>query len=57
LTDQSLRQEMGAKGRVKALEYSWEHIAQNVLNYYVRVLSEPPWRKQFPEFEAMSISV
>ncbi len=57
LTDQSLRQEMGAKGRVKALEYSWEHIAQNVLNYYVRVLGEPPWRKQFPEFKAMSISV
>jgi len=57
LTDQSLRQEMGAKGRVKALEYSWEHVAQNVLNYYVRVLGEPPWKKQFPEFEAMSISV
>jgi len=57
LTDQSLRQEMGAKGRIKALEYSWEHIAQNVLNYYVRVLGEPPWKKQFPEFEAMSISV
>ncbi|GAH20076.1 unnamed protein product, partial [marine sediment metagenome] len=57
LTDQSLRQEMGAKGRVKALEYSWEHIAQNVLDYYVRVLSEPPWRKQFPEFKAMSISI
>jgi phosphatidylinositol alpha-mannosyltransferase len=57
LTDQSLRQEMGAKGRVKALEYSWEHIAQNVLNYYVRVLGEPPWKKQFPEFEAMPISV
>lgn len=57
LTDQSLRQEMGAKGRVKALEYSWEHIAQNVLDYYVRVLGEPPWGKQFPEFKAMSISV
>ncbi len=57
LTDQSLRQEMGAKGRVKALEYSWEHVAQNVFNYYVRVLGEPPWKKQFPEFEAMSISV
>ena len=57
LTDQSLRQEMGAKGRVKALEYSWEHIAQKVFNYYVRVLSEPPWSKRFTEFEAMSLSV
>jgi len=57
LTDQSLRQEMGAKGRAKALEHSWEQIAQKVLNYYVRVLSEPPWRKQFPEFKATTISV
>jgi phosphatidylinositol alpha-mannosyltransferase len=57
LTDESLRREMGAKGRVKALEYSWEHVAQSVLNYYIRVLSEPPWRKQFPEFKATSLSV
>jgi len=57
LSDQSLRQEMGAKGRAKALEHSWERIAQDVFNYYVRVLSEPPWRKQFPEFKATSISV
>jgi phosphatidylinositol alpha-mannosyltransferase len=57
LTDQSLRQEMGAKGRTKALEHSWEQIAQKVLNYYVRVLSEPPWNKKFPEFEATPISV
>ncbi len=57
LSDQSLRQEMGARGRAKALEYSWEQIAQKVLNYYVRVLSEPPWNKQFPEFKATTISV
>ncbi len=42
VTDESLRQQMGAKGRVKALDYSWEHIAQKVYNYYVRVLSESP---------------
>ncbi|MCK4368442.1 MAG: glycosyltransferase family 4 protein [Dehalococcoidales bacterium] len=57
LTDQSLCQEMGVKGRAKALEHSWEQIAQKVLNYYARVLSEPPWRKQFPEFKATAISV
>jgi glycosyltransferase involved in cell wall biosynthesis len=57
LTDQALRQEMGAKGRAKALEYSWEKVAQNVLNYYCRVLSEPPWNKRFPEIEATSLSV
>jgi phosphatidylinositol alpha-mannosyltransferase len=57
LTDESLRREMGARGRVKALEYSWERIAQNVLQYYIRVLSEPPWRKQFPELQATALSV
>ena len=55
MTDESLRQEMGARGRVKALGYSWEHISQRIYNYYVRVLSEPPWRKRFPTFEAMPV--
>ncbi len=57
MTDESLRQQMGARGRVKALEYSWENIAQKILNYYVRVLSEPPWQKRFPEFEARSVEL
>jgi phosphatidylinositol alpha-mannosyltransferase len=57
LTDESLRREMGARGRVKALEYSWERVAQNVLQYYIRVLSELPWRKQFPELQATALSV
>ena len=57
LADGSLRQKMGAKGRAKALEHSWEQIAKKVLNYYVRVLGEPPWRKQFPEFKTTAISV
>jgi len=57
LSDQSLRQQMGAKGRAKALEHNWEHIAQRVFSYYVRVLSEPPWNKKFPEFEATPVSV
>ncbi|MDH5696644.1 MAG: glycosyltransferase family 4 protein [Dehalococcoidia bacterium] len=52
LTDQALRQQMGARGKAKASEYSWEQIAQKVLNYYVRVLSEPPWKKRFLESEA-----
>ena len=57
LTDESLRQQMGARGRLKAEQYDWKLVAQRVMDYYVRVLSEPPWRKQFPELEAPSISV
>ncbi len=39
MSDEKLRQQMGAKGRVKAGKYSWEHIAQKVLDYYARVLN------------------
>ena len=42
---------------LKAREYSWENIARKVLIYYVRVLSEPPWRRQFPEVEDMLLAV
>jgi len=57
VTDESLRQQMGAKGRLKASEYGWEHIAQKILKYYIRVLSEPPWKERFSESEATSLSV
>jgi phosphatidylinositol alpha-mannosyltransferase len=40
MTDESLRQQMGARGRVKAKGYDWKYIAQKVLNYYITVLSE-----------------
>ena len=55
--DGALCQEMAANGRAKALEHSWEHIARRVLDYYQRVLSEPPWRKQFPRKKATPVPV
>ena len=55
LTDEPLRQQMGARARLKAMEYSWEHIAQRVLNYYTSLLSEPPWEKHLAEVEAVSV--
>jgi len=39
LTDDSLRQKMGAEGRAKVVDYGWERIAQRVLDYYASVLS------------------
>jgi len=39
LTDDSLRQKMGAEGRAKVVDYGWERIARRVLDYYARVLS------------------
>ncbi len=45
MSDETLRQQMGVKGRLKAREYSWEHVAQRVFDFYVRVLSEHPRKK------------
>jgi phosphatidylinositol alpha-mannosyltransferase len=55
LTNESLRQEMGARAKLKAKEYSWELVSQKVLNYYTRILSEPPWKEHFPEIKALSV--
>ncbi len=40
LSDEKLRQEMGARGKLKARDYRWELIVQRVLDYYNRVLNE-----------------
>jgi len=41
MTDESLRQQMGAKGRLKAVEYDWECVAQRVFDYYLECLVNP----------------
>ncbi len=41
LNNKSLRHQMGERGRLKAQDYGWEHIAQRVFSYYLKVLSEP----------------
>jgi len=46
IADESLRQQMGARGRLRAQDYSWERVAQRVLEYYSGVLSEFPGRKK-----------
>jgi hypothetical protein len=35
-----LRQEMGAKGRLKAEECSWPNVAKSVFEYYLRLLND-----------------
>jgi len=40
ISDGRTRQEMGDRGRAKASEYGWQHIAQRVVDYYIRVLNE-----------------
>ena len=57
MTNQSLRQQMGAGGRLKAQDYGWEQIAQRIVSYYIRVLSQPPWKERYPNFETSSTVV
>ena len=39
MSDPALGERMATKGRLKAKDYSWEHIAQRVLGYYDHVLN------------------
>ncbi len=56
ISDESLRQQMGARGRPKALEYDWACIAQRVLNYYQETLDKIAPPKAIPEAEAPPVS-
>jgi phosphatidylinositol alpha-mannosyltransferase len=55
MRDSSLRQEMGSKGRLKALEYDWERIAQRVMNYYLSVLNRPRGKEGAQRTEAILV--
>ena len=57
MSDETLRQQMGARGRLKAEEYSWEHIAQRVFDYYVRVLNESPRKNDSENLKLSSLSL
>jgi phosphatidylinositol alpha-mannosyltransferase len=45
-----LRQEMGARGKLKAAEYGWERIAQRVMAFYEEILKQ---RSSKPATEAI----
>lgn len=45
-SDAKLRQEMGAKGKIKATEYGWDRIAQRVMDHYHEILDK---RKSDPK--------
>ena len=55
LTDTPLQQQMGVKGRQKALEYDWEHVAQKVMDCYLAVLNGPRRKEESLEREATPV--
>ena len=54
IEDEPLRQQMGAMGRLKAQDYSWENIARRVLDYYIKISSGLPRERQLMEFGSIS---
>jgi phosphatidylinositol alpha-mannosyltransferase len=57
MTDESLRRKLGARAKARAQEYDWDHVARQVMDYYIKVLSEPPWRERYRQPETLSIPV
>ena len=55
MTDESLRQQMGARGKIKAREYDWKYLAQRILDYYISILSQSPQKERFAKSEAISV--
>ncbi|GAJ20585.1 unnamed protein product, partial [marine sediment metagenome] len=55
MRDEPLRQQMGENGKIKAKEYDWRHLAQRILDCYIRVLSESPQKEQPAESEAIPV--
>jgi phosphatidylinositol alpha-mannosyltransferase len=56
INDERLRQQMGARGRPKALEYDWARIAQSVLDFYVETLNKTTPPQAIPGTETLSVS-
>lgn len=40
LNDEALRKQMGARGKAKSRDYSWEIVARRIMDYYLRVIGE-----------------
>lgn len=57
MTDESLRRKLGTRAKARAQEYDWDHIARRVMDYYIKVLSEPPWRERYRQPVALSVPV
>jgi phosphatidylinositol alpha-mannosyltransferase len=55
MTNESLRQQMGAQGRIKVRKYDWKQVAQQVADYYMSILNGSPQPKRTAESEAISV--
>ncbi len=52
INNEPMRQQMGARGRPKALQYDWAHIAKRIIDYYQETLNKIAPPQAIPEKEA-----
>jgi phosphatidylinositol alpha-mannosyltransferase len=57
MADEKLRWEMGARGKLTAADYSWEHVASQVADYYQKIMDEIGVTGQQPRYETTSVLV
>jgi len=57
INDESLRQQMGARGLITAREHDWKKIALLVADYYTEMLSQTSRHKSPLKYEALSVLV
>ncbi len=55
MTDKSLQQQMGDKGRLTALEYDWEQVTRRVVDCYLDVINGRTYEEGSRQAEAMSV--
>jgi phosphatidylinositol alpha-mannosyltransferase len=57
MADETLRREMGARGRLTAADYSWEHVAHRIADYYQKIMDEAGATRRQHRYEAASMLV
>ena len=57
MADEKLRRDMGARGRVTAADYSWEHVAHRIADYYQKIMDEAGPTRHPHRYEAASMLV
>jgi len=55
IKDKSLRQQMGTRGKLKAMEYDWARVAQRVLDFYLETVNNSSQKETIQEKEAMPV--
>ncbi|MFC1908325.1 glycosyltransferase family 4 protein [Chloroflexota bacterium] len=55
MKDSSMQQQMGSRGRLKALEYDWEQVAKRVLDCYLAVLNGPSHKDTTVDMETIPV--